>query len=552
MKTAAPLAVIAVAAALVWAPTLLIAAPGDSFSYDLNWAGQFGGLVRAGDPYPRWLPASFGGLGSPTFYFYPPFSFWTAAAVGAGSGGALGAAMQVKLATLALFAGSGWAMFAWLRALTTPTRALIGALAFLVAPYHLDDHYLRGAFAELAAFVAIPIVALGLELTQRGRRAGPLLLAGGWAALIFAHLPIALLSGMLLAPTLGLFLAWRTEPRLRFALRAGAALGVGTAIAAVYLAPALQLQGFISADYWWSARFQAADRLLTHPAAWALPLEPFFGAIAFAEAALATWIGWRAWQDRDARLGFWAALTVLLFAVMVGLVPGFWSLPLVAKAQFPWRAMTIQDFAFVTLIAIAPARAMPIAPAVFVALVLGNAAALGRDLAAGPAAARTLAGYGAHSFPTNADAPEYLPRGMLGMGPDGPAPAVPLAQLQAAPLAAGAATASGGPAGDIALTPQPGARIVILRRFYFPAWRAACDGRPIPAAPFGPGRLVSFVPPADAHACRAWVGQTGPEQLGGAVAGAGLAIFGLYAAWLIAAGAGARRRRLDRDGPAPI
>ncbi len=433
MKTAAPLAVIAAAAVLVWAPTLVIAAPGDSFSYDLNWAAQFGALVRGGDPYPRWLPGSFGGLGSPTFYFYPPLSFWVAALVGAASGGALGAAMQVKLATLALISGSGWAMFAWLRALTTPTRALIGALAYLVAPYHLDDHYLRGAFAELAAFVAIPVLALGMEQTVRAVRSGPLLLAAGWAALIFAHLPIAMLTGALLVPPLGLYALWRSQRRLAFVATAGAAFAVGTAVAAIYLVPALQLQDAISADYWWSARFQAADRLLTNPIAWSLPLEPFFGAISFAEAALAAWIGWLAWRTRDVTLRFWAGVTVLVFAAVTGLLPGFWSLPLLAKAQFPWRAMTIQDFAFVTLIALAPRNAMPIAPAVFVALALGNAAALARDLAAGPAATRTLAGYGAASFPTDADAPEYLPRGMLRIGPDGPAPAAPLAGLQAAP-----------------------------------------------------------------------------------------------------------------------
>ncbi len=551
MKAAAPLAVIAVAAALVWAPTLVIAAPGDSFSYDLNWAAQFGALVRAGDPYPRWLPGSFGGLGSPTFYFYPPLSFWVAALVGAGSGGALGAALQVKLATLALIAGSGWAMFAWLRALTTPTRALIGALAYLVAPYHLDDHYLRGAFAELAAFVAIPVLALGMEQTVRAVRSGPLLLAAGWAALIFAHLPIAMLTGALLVPTLGAYALWRSEQRLAFALTASAALAVGTALAAIYLIPALQLQDAISADYWWSARFQAADRLLTNPAAWSLPLEPFFGAISFAEAALAAWIAWLAWRARDARLGFWAGVTILVFAAVTGLLPGFWSLPLLAKAQFPWRAMTIQDFAFVTLIAIAPRSAMPIAPVVFVALALGNAAALARDLAAGPAVARTLGGYGAQSFPTDADAPEYLPRGMLTMGPDGPAPAAPLAQLQAEPLAAGASTARAGPGGDVALMPAPGARIV-LRRFYFPAWQVVCDGRSVAAAPFGPGRLVSFVPPLPARQCRAWVGETRPEALGAAIAGAGLAVFALYAAWLIAAGLRPRRPRLDRDRPAPI
>jgi hypothetical protein len=552
MKSAGPLVLIAAAAALVWAPTLFIAAPGDSFSYDLNWAGQFGALLRAGDPYPRWLPASFGALGSPTFYFYPPASFWTAALIGAASGGALTAAMQVKLATLALFVGSGWAMWAWLRAQTTPLRAVIGALAFLVAPYHVDDHYLRGAFAELAAFVAIPVLALGLDQTSRGVRAGPLALAGGWAGLIFAHLPIAMLTGALLVPALGAYSLWRAQRRRAFALAGALALGVGTAIAAIYLVPALQLQPFISADYWWSAKFQAADRLLTNPAAWSLPLEPFFGAIAFAEAIVGAWMGWLAWRGRDARLGFWAAMTVLVFAATTGLLPGFWWLPLMAKAQFPWRAMTIGDFAFVTLIALAPRGAAPIAPVVFVALALGNAAALGRDLAAGPAAARTLAGYGAASFPTDADAPEYLPRGMLRMTADGPAPATPLATLQAAPPAVAAGVVRAGPDSSLEIVPQPGAREVVLRRFYFPAWRIRCDGHPLAAAPFGPGRLVSFAPPAGARRCVAGIGATAAERYGAAIAGVGVAIFALYAAWLIAP----RRRRdlppLDRGRPAPI
>ena len=552
MRTLSSLALIAVAAALVWAPTLVIAAPGDSFSYDVNWAGQFGALFRAGDPYPRWLPDSFGGLGSPTFYFYPPLSFWTAALVGGASAGALSAAMQVKLAALALFAGSGWAMFAWLSALTTPTRALIGALAYLVAPYHLDDHYLRGAFAELAAFVAIPIVALGLELTVRRARGGPLVLAGGWAMLIFAHLPIAMLTGALLVPTLGGFLLWRTQRRLAFALGAGAALAAGTGLAAIYLVPALQLQDAISASYWWSAKFQVADRLLTHPAAWSLPLEPFLGAISLAQAALAAWTLWIAWRTRDARLAFWAGVTVLVFAAVTGLLPGFWSLPLMAKAQFPWRAMTVQDFAFVTLLALSPRPAFPIAPAVFVALVIGNAAALGRDLAAGPAASRALAGYGAATFPTDADAPEYLPRGMLTMAADGPAPALSLAQLQALPLAAGAAATPGGQGGAVELTPQPGARAVVLRRFYFPAWRAACDGQPLATAPYGPGRLVSFAPPPGARQCRAWVGETAPERLGAALAGAALAALSLYAAWLVALALRPRLAAAGQREQAPI
>jgi hypothetical protein len=355
---------------------------------------------------------------------------------------------------------------------------------------------------------------------------------------------------VLLVPALGGFLFWRSDRRLAFAVSASAALAVGTALAAIYLVPALQLQDFISADYWWSGKFQVESRLLTHAGAWSLPLEPFFGAIAFGAAALAAWIGWLGWRSRDARLVFWAGVVILVFAAATGLVPGFWSLPLMAKAQFPWRALTIQDFAFVTLIALAPRAALPIAPAVFAALVVGNAVALGRDLAGPPA--RTPPGYGAASFPTSADAPEYLPRGMLTMGADGPAPAVALARLAAQPPALGASLEATDAAGGLDLTPQSGARIVVLRRFYFPAWRAACDGRALAVQPSGPGRLVSFAPPPGARRCRAWVGETGAERRGGALAGAGLAAFGLYAAWLAAAARRARRPAAGQSPPAPI
>jgi hypothetical protein len=124
--------------------------------------------------------------------------------------------------------------------------------------------------------------------------------------------------------------------------------------------------------------------------------------------------------------------------------------------------------------------------------------------------------------------------------------------LQAAPLAAGARVVRAGADGWLEVAPQPGAPVVVLRRFYFPAWQVRCDGRQIAAAPFGPGRLVSFAPPPNARACDASVGLTGAERVASAVSGVGVAIFALYSAWL----AVRRRRRdlppLDRDRPAPI
>lgn len=46
-------------------------------SIHARWLADFKDAVLAGDWYPRWLPGSNGGLGSPVFYFYPPLPYWT-------------------------------------------------------------------------------------------------------------------------------------------------------------------------------------------------------------------------------------------------------------------------------------------------------------------------------------------------------------------------------------------------------------------------------------------------------------------------------------------
>ena len=57
--------------ALLWGPGFT-----HSHQYNLLWTAHFGREMAAGHLYERWLPDSFEGLGSPTFYFYPPFAYW--------------------------------------------------------------------------------------------------------------------------------------------------------------------------------------------------------------------------------------------------------------------------------------------------------------------------------------------------------------------------------------------------------------------------------------------------------------------------------------------
>jgi len=552
MTTRRSLLLILAAAALLWAPTLLVAAPGDSFSYTLNWSRQFTAAFLGGDPYPRWTAASFDGLGAPTFYFYPPLPFWATALIGAATGGLLSAGLQAKLAVLAFLALSGFAMFAWLRTRAGALASLAGALVFMAAPYHLDDHYVRGAFAEFAAYALLPMLGLGLAACARGGRWGVPGLAAGWAALIACHLPTALLAGVLLVAPYGLFLIREASGgRIAAASRIGLAICAGTAIAALYLVPSLLLQSAVSSEYWWSDRFQAAQRVFANPAAWSLPLEPFLAALSFGEAALAGVIAWRLRRSGDRQALVWGVLVVAVFLVIAGLVPGFWSLPLMAKVQFPWRAMSLEEFALATLFAWCGPRARtPMVVIALAALVCGNAIAVARVLAAGPMAAR--AGYGERTFPTDADAPEYLPAGMLRMTADGPALAVPLGALTSRPLAAGPVLRAEADAahGRVRLVVDPGrAGPIVLRRFYFPAWSVRCDGALVASSALPGARLVSFTPPPGARACEARIEPTPPERLGALVSLAGLTLVAAYA--LLTSRVG-RRMRLGAGPRAPI
>jgi hypothetical protein len=93
-------------------------------------------------------------------------------------------------------------MYAWLRHEIDrgAAAALAGAIAYMATPYHLFDHYIRGAFAEFMAYAVVPIVVLAIRKCAEGHRNGPFLLAGAYAALLMTHLPTAVLMTVTVAP----------------------------------------------------------------------------------------------------------------------------------------------------------------------------------------------------------------------------------------------------------------------------------------------------------------------------------------------------------------
>jgi hypothetical protein len=328
--------ILAAAAIILMLPTALGPVPlNDSHWINLVWSDQFTSLMRAGQIWPRWLPASHDGLGSPAFYFYGPVAFWLTglfALAGLGQWPAL-----VATATVAL-AASGILAWIWFR--RWAVRPLAGALFFMAAPYHFLDFTRRGALAEFVAITLFPALAIGVRRAADGK---PAALALAYAALCMTHVPTAVLASVFLMPML-LLRPHRLD--VREIGRVGCALLLGIGLAAAYLLPALSLQSATAMGVMHGT--DAMRPSAWHPASFwggGLPTLMLLGCIGIALAfiGIATLLAERGWS----------VLLLGIVAASLGFTPFLWSLPVLDRVQFPWRALSLAEFAAATLIACA-------------------------------------------------------------------------------------------------------------------------------------------------------------------------------------------------------
>ncbi|MGQ0582409.1 MAG: hypothetical protein ACT4O6_10765 [Reyranella sp.] len=498
-------------AALLLAPSLVFGTlVTHSSPQNLTWAAQFADQFRAGVAYPRWMPESFGGLGGPAFYFYPPLAFLVDALVSVVTFDALPISYRLSLSAALLLWGSGLAMYAWLaEEVEERAVALYGSLGYMAAPYHLLDHYFRGAYAEFAAYAFLPLAILAIRRIAGQRRDGPPLLAVSYGALLMTHLPTALLASATLLPAYVLFRAWRAgnPAALSILLRCAAGGVLGAGLAAAHLWPALDLQSWISAEKLWTAGYSVENWFLLTPERWRKPADMMemiaWFAAAYAIAALGILLllrGGAPGTVRRTEATFWAFLALVCLLLMSGLVPWFWQIvPFVARVQFPWRLMVVVEFAVITSLCLA----LPVAWARRDSVVFASAAVclvLGSVPLLEGVVVRSVLALNRVSPPVQ-DAREYLPAGFP-QRPDAAYDELALEPLRSVPAITCAPPASvcrveEGRFGAMRLTVESdGPTTVVLRRFFFPAWQI--DGIAA-VAPTDPLKLVSFVAPAGRH-----------------------------------------------------
>lgn len=461
-----PLTVILIASALLTLPAVFSAMrTNDSFWIDWVWVDQFSEQLRHGVAYPRWLPYSHAGLGSPVFYYYPPLAFYVAAPFSL-------AGMSVYASILAMFVVgyvlSGLTMYVWLK--DRAPAPLLGALVFVAAPYHSFNFYNRGAMAEFLATAIIPLVMLGLRRTAERQSGGILLASVSYGALICTHLPLTLLASLFLFAPYSLLLARRNWPSLTIL---GATLAGGIALASIYLVPLVALSSYRDTASLWALPTLS-------PSSWTVwrPSAADFNAmrdILIIAAALALPLGFLALRHRSA----WAMFGVLYVALAIGVVPAVWNLPILRSVQFPFRLIPIAEFALATAAARSQAKftlplsAIPMA----VTLLIATAPPLPPAISPQELTAN------------HPDVPENLPPG-------------PRRYTWPSRWALGVAAAHGRLSVQDGVTTEP--------VFYFPAWEVRCQGNVVPTFPAPDTQLLSY----RGTGCRRTLGITKAERWG--------------------------------------
>ena len=327
----------------------------------------------------------------------------------------------------------------------------------------------------------LPLLMLAIRRLADRSRAAPVLLAVAYAALLLTHLPTALLISVAVIPPYILFRAWRMGERRMAALfllraAAGGALGIG--LAALYLVPALSLQGAVSSDQLWTPFFQAENWLLLTPQRWPEPvLMQMILSYALAAATLCIGLciillGMKIEDAARFELGVWVAICLFCLVLMSGALPWIWQVPLLAKVQFPWRILTAVEFAAITALCLAPLRGLrPRVSYLFIAA----AVALGPGLAMmmNDTWVRVAIARNGGTRPPR-DTKEYLPSGypqvrapdQLGLEPLKDVPL--MACTPAASICRAELESFGALRIEVENTTPTN---VVLRRFVFPAWR---------------------------------------------------------------------------------
>jgi hypothetical protein len=348
--------IISVGGLILTLPTIIYGFPADGHDsiVHLTWYTQFSEQLISGQTYPRWLLRENAGLGSPTFFYYGPVPYYITLIFQPLSRFDPYGWYQMGLSASMAIVLSGITCYFWIRSRTNSHAAIFGALIYMIMPYHMAiDLYERAAFAELWAFVWMPLILYFVGRSERGNWINAVGIAFSYSLLVMTHLPTTLMFSPI--PIAYAFLTRNREQRLRVFVLTVMGMIWGIVSSAIYLLPALGTQNLvfvgreaIKALYLSNFLFQGLipettfDLKLT-AVVLTMALFGICGVILGNSASSPA--------HRQERM-FWVFVSLIAILMMTPLSePVIWVVPL-HRIQFPWRYNTILTVSVTAIMAI--------------------------------------------------------------------------------------------------------------------------------------------------------------------------------------------------------
>ena len=351
---------IAVAGLLFAIPAFVNSAlAGHDFFFHVMFSHHFSEQLWQGEIYPRWMPQMNAGFGSPIFFFYAPLPYYITSVFSLLLPGESPDSLALIFsATLALIA-SGITAYFWLKEFTSAKFALILAIVYMALPYHLVvDFYIRFAFAELWAFVWMPLILLLSLRINDGKISSILWLALSLSLLILTHLPTLIIFMPVFVGHF-LFIPDKTQRKIVFAHHL-VAIVLAFGLSAIYWLPAITTQEYVNMKNMFAGMYHYTNNfLLTGPGyghSTILWRYLTFITILLSSLAYGAWLFSRMQTHLAIRreLNYWLVIVFLSFLMTMPVSRFVWEvIPILQKVQFPWRFNTVLTLGAVTVFALA-------------------------------------------------------------------------------------------------------------------------------------------------------------------------------------------------------
>jgi len=327
---------------------------------------EYDRLVQDGIWWPRWSPDFAFGYGYPFFNIYGLFSHFLAELFHHFLGFSFTAAVEAVF-SVSIVASAG-SMYLFVRSWLGRPAAVIAALAYTYAPYHLLNLYVRANLAESMAFAWLPLCLWAArEAVLRPAYRWVLALAISYAGLMLtSNLVIVLFTPLLAGYVLLLTIihsgvatrgqAWprRAAAWLRRCLAPALGGLAGLSLSAAFWLPAFLERQYVRVDQWFGGRYAYQGHFVYWQQYFNTPwgfgvsvpgpndsISFQLGAAIVAFALLGILLVWRATGALRGEIAFFAASALIAAGVASTSATPLWEMPIVGAmlqtAQFPWR-----------------------------------------------------------------------------------------------------------------------------------------------------------------------------------------------------------------------